>query len=313
MIYKVPKSILLQLLFSLTVLLSVISCNVNESYDTGKPQQYALKRKFVEKFTGCTIYNLQERKKKEYAGDLEYCIGEDYDKIFIFNNGLPVFVVTEQFKDCNDFLERSTILLYLDNCKLLAEGLKDIKNFTLRFAMWNSKDDEKSKIGVLFFCFDGNFYAISVSHYENDKLIKSQSETSEKRMAESHRSVLERLIQQRNQWSYGDTLNWDDYVDTFSDYLIRYGRPVCVYTEHLLTCYDLKMMLLNNSNCNHHFRGYDSLIEKFENVKDFTLRLAIWRLGGSKNEVIHVWFFLYNGEFYAISINRYDDKTKFLE
>ncbi len=132
----------------------------------------------------------------------------------------------------------------------------------------------------------------------------SKKENVENRSLMSHRELLQKLT------NYDDNVWYkEEYGKTYSDFLIKYGKPQTVYTETFLDYQDL-IEKGYNVFCDL-IRDYDT--KEFKNVENFTLRNCYWYLGGPLHENMRVLFFFFDKEFYAVSIFIYDDNNRLYE
>ena len=147
----------------LWLLIFLSSCDISTEMKLTPMQEERLKQEFVEQKTGKSMYELRQKTRKGYKRDLRNCIGETYGFINYCDYGCPEFEIIETFRNSSDFVANSSISLYMDDYKQFAEDLKNIKNFTIRFACWKTKESNNQNIGVLFFLFSGEFFAVSVN------------------------------------------------------------------------------------------------------------------------------------------------------
>ena len=129
---------------------------------------------------------------------------------------------------------------------------------------------------------------------------------------QSHRELLEKLIADGKGYNGYLFSHSELYGKTYSDFLIRYGKPYFVSTQRYLNSDNfVDIQFINESFCC--YRGCNYLIDKFHDIENFTLRIAKWDIGVDKYEVLEIVFFFFDKEFYAISVLCENDKTELYE
>ena len=125
-------------------------------------------RDFLARITGKTFEQIEERSSNIYTDSVGFYKGDDFSRFRTWLEGCPDFSITDYFSDKREFAEESGIMLNIENYEQIIEELGDIENFNLKLARWNNVWREGQDLQVLFFYYNKNYYAISLSFIKDD-------------------------------------------------------------------------------------------------------------------------------------------------